>query len=88
MGIGLSVLLLAAGAILAFAVDATANGVDLDAVGVILMIAGAIGLIVDLAIFAPRRRASTVTTHDSYDPAYDAAPAGGRRRTVRRDEIV
>ena len=41
----LSVLLILAGAILAFAVKAASDNVDLTAVGVILMIVGAIGLI-------------------------------------------
>ena len=45
MGIGVSVFLIAVGAILAFAVDVTVSGLDLDTVGVILMIAGAIGLL-------------------------------------------
>ena len=45
MGIGVSVFLLAVGAILAFAVDLTVSGLDLATVGVILMIVGAIGLV-------------------------------------------
>ena len=45
MGIGVSVFLIAVGAILAFAVNVTVSGLDLDTVGVILMIAGAIGLL-------------------------------------------
>lgn len=56
MGIGVSVLLIAVGAILTFALDVTVSGVDLDLVGVILMAAGVLGIIVDLAVFAPRRR--------------------------------
>lgn len=48
MATGTSILLIAVGAILAFAVDAEVGGLDLDAVGVILMIAGAIGLLVSL----------------------------------------
>ena len=56
MGIGVSVFLLAVGAILTFALDATVSGIDLDVVGIILMIAGVIGIVVDLVIFAPRRR--------------------------------
>ena len=48
MGIGVSVFLLAVGAILAFAVDLTVQGLDLDTVGVILMVVGAIGLLVSL----------------------------------------
>lgn len=44
----LSVLLIAAGAILAFAVKAASDNVDLTAVGVILMIVGGVGLIASL----------------------------------------
>ena len=48
MGIGVSVFLLAIGAILTFAVDASVSGLDLDTVGVILMIAGVIGLLTSM----------------------------------------
>ena len=48
MGIGVSVFLMAIGAILTFAVDAELSGVDLDTVGVILMIAGVIGLLASM----------------------------------------
>jgi len=43
MGIGVSLFLIAVGAILAFAVNDTLNGVNLVAVGWILMIVGGIG---------------------------------------------
>jgi len=56
MGIGVSVFLIAVGAVLTFALDATVSGIDLDVVGIILMLAGLVGIAVDLAIFAPRRR--------------------------------
>ncbi len=45
MTIGTSIFLLAVGAILKYAVDDQIESVNLSAVGVILMIAGAIGLI-------------------------------------------
>lgn len=51
MGIGVSVFLIAVGAILAFAVNVTVSGLDLATVGWILMIAGGLGLVVAL-IFA------------------------------------
>ena len=57
MGTGFSVFLIAVGAVLAFAVNAAVPNVDLVLVGVILMVAGAIGLIMSLAIWGPRRRA-------------------------------
>ncbi len=56
MGIGVSVFLLAVGAILTFALDAEVSGIDLGLIGIILMVCGVIGIIADLVIFAPRRR--------------------------------
>ena len=44
----LSVIMIAAGAILKFAVADRADGVELGTVGIILMIVGAIGLVVSL----------------------------------------
>lgn len=62
MGIGASVLFLAAGAILYWAVTGDISGVDLDIVGVILMVAGAIGLLWTLVVSAsaPWRRREVV----------------------------
>ena len=67
MGVGISIFLIAVGAVLTFAINATLNGVNIETVGVILMIVGAIGLIVDLAIFMPRRR--HVVVQDGAAPA-------------------
>ncbi|KQP82209.1 DUF6458 family protein [Aeromicrobium sp. Leaf291] len=50
MQIGSSLFLLAAGAILAFAVQDAVNGVDLTMVGFILIAVGALGLIVSLIL--------------------------------------
>ena len=44
MGIGVSIFLLAVGAILTFATNIEVSGLDLDAVGVILMLAGVVGI--------------------------------------------
>ena len=58
MGIGVSAFLLAAGAVLYWAVTGDVEGVNLDVVGVILMIVGAIGLlwVMVVASSAPWRR--------------------------------
>jgi hypothetical protein len=48
MTIGTSLLLIAAGAILKFAITAHLAGVDLQTVGVILMVVGAVGLAIGL----------------------------------------
>ncbi|HTR92378.1 MAG TPA: DUF6458 family protein [Trebonia sp.] len=56
MSIGASAFLLIAGAILRFAVTWSPDHVDLQVIGVILMIAGAIGLIASTVVIAMRRR--------------------------------
>jgi hypothetical protein len=52
MGIGVSLILIAAGAILTWAVNATVSGLDINTIGVILMIVGAIGLILSLMFWS------------------------------------
>jgi Flp pilus assembly protein protease CpaA len=59
MGIGVSVFLLALGAILAFAVNATVSGIEISTIGIILMVAGAIGLAMTMLIFGRRDRVGT-----------------------------
>jgi hypothetical protein len=72
MGIGVGLIFIAIGAVLTFAVHATLSGVNIHVVGVILMAVGAVGLIIDLTIFAPRRR--TVTTYNTTVPAAPVSP--------------
>jgi len=64
VGIGVSIFLIAVGAILAFAVSATFSGIDISTIGYILMIVGVIGLLTSLLIFGPRRRAGTVVEEE------------------------
>lgn len=52
MGIGVSIFLIALGAILAFAVNVATEGINLNMVGVILMIVGAIGLLLSLIFWS------------------------------------
>jgi hypothetical protein len=53
MGIGISVFLIAVGAVLTFAVNVTtSNAVNLHTIGVILMAVGAIGLLATLTVFS------------------------------------
>ncbi|MEP7216754.1 MAG: hypothetical protein ABI782_10920 [Anaerolineaceae bacterium] len=57
--IGLCLILIAAGAILTWAVEATVVGLDIKVVGAILMVVGSIGLVLSLlfwASFAPFAR--------------------------------
>ncbi|MBI4220592.1 MAG: hypothetical protein HY682_10635 [Chloroflexi bacterium] len=48
MGVAASMVFIAAGAILAWAVSAKAEGIDIQVVGIILFIIGAVGLLVSL----------------------------------------
>lgn len=49
MSLGASLVIFAIGAILKWGITAQANGIDLDAVGVILMVIGIIGALVSMA---------------------------------------
>jgi hypothetical protein len=62
MGIGAGIFLVAVGAILAFAVNVTATGFNIHTIGLILMVVGIAGIILDLVLFMPRRRQTTVVS--------------------------
>ena len=62
MGIGGSIFLLALGAILAFAVNASISGIDINVVGWVLMAAGLVGLIITIWYWNSRRRPAVVQT--------------------------
>jgi len=65
MTIASSILLIAIGAILAFAVTATVAGIDIQTIGVILMVAGAAGLAIALFLMTTRG------SRDSGDDVYE-----------------
>jgi beta-lactamase regulating signal transducer with metallopeptidase domain len=48
VGIGTSIFLIAVGAILKFAVNASISGLEISTIGVILMIVGVLGLVISL----------------------------------------
>ena len=54
MGISFSILLIAVGAILAWAVTAEVAGIDIQVAGVILVIVGVVGLIASLIFWSSR----------------------------------
>jgi uncharacterized membrane protein len=74
MGIGTSLFLIAAGAILRFAVTATAHGVNINTIGVILMIVGGIGLLITMfwmTAWADRRRGAVAVEARDARPVRD-----------------
>jgi hypothetical protein len=52
MGLGVSLILIAAGAILTWGINATVSGVDIDTIGWILMAVGAIGALLALMFWS------------------------------------
>jgi hypothetical protein len=70
MGIGVGLVLTAAGAILAFAVDVShSHGFNINAIGYILMVVGLVGVLLDLMLFMPRRRRTSFVGSTSTAPA-------------------
>jgi Domain of unknown function (DUF6458) len=52
MGLGIGILLAAVGAVLAFAVSATVSGVNIHAVGWILLIVGILGIVLSMIFWS------------------------------------
>lgn len=83
MTIGAGIFLIAVGAILKFATNIHVQGISIDTIGVILMIAGAVGLILGIfqELIWSRRRAvppaegpAVEERREVRDPAYRDAP--------------
>ena len=90
MTLGVSLLLVAAGAILVWGVTGEAQGIDVDAVGVILMVVGVIGFILSLIFWDTwgrgpvGRRVRYVEGDAPVGRTVEAAPAA-RRRVVEEE---
>ena len=78
MGVSVSLLLIAAGAILTWAVSADTSGLDLQTVGVILMIVGAIGVLLSLVFW------SSWGGFGTHRRAVESGPGG---TTVREERV-
>ena len=75
MTIGASIFLIAVGAILMYAVDVTVSGIEIQTIGLILMIAGVVGLLISLFLLASAGRRRDVVVDDR--------PVVDDRRVVR-----
>ena len=79
MGMGVGLILIAVGAILTWGVKDTSDAINLDAVGVILMIVGAIGFILSMMFW------SSFWGPGYFRRSYAAeGPAVAPRRRIRR----
>ena len=75
MPTGTSILLIAVGAILRYAVTASVSGVSLTTVGLILMIVGILGLVLSIFfIFAGGRRGAVANERVVERAPYDEPP--------------
>ena len=88
MGISVSILLIAVGAILTWGVTTEAEGLDINAIGVILMIVGILGLVLSMLFWSSwggfRRRAAYVEG----GPVRTTTAAAPRRTTVVEETDV
>jgi hypothetical protein len=64
MTIGTSIFLIALGAILAFAVNATVAGISIQTAGLILIAVGALGLLIGLFMLSRRPREADRTPYE------------------------
>ena len=91
MGIGAGIFLIAAGAILVWGVEADVEGVNVDAVGVILMIVGLVGILLSLLFWSSwggwgvRRR--TVVADGGDDYVVRELEPRRRTRVVEHSEV-
>jgi hypothetical protein len=94
MGIGVGLLLIAVGAVLAFAVHATSSTVNVHTVGWILMAVGLLGVVLDMIWWhswnawraGPAYVRRTRYVEDPAYPAQPVQPAPRRRRVVTHEE--
>jgi hypothetical protein len=96
MGIAVSLIIIAVGAILAFAVNPSGNpSVDPNVAGWVLIVVGIAALILDLLLWEAWGPAYLRRRRVAYDAGYAARPAAPApppaapaRRTVVEDEVV
>jgi hypothetical protein len=88
MGIAVSILLIAVGAVLTWGVTAEAEGLDINAIGVILLIVGILGLVVSMIFWSTWGGVHRRSVYVEGGPA--RRTRGPRRETtvVEEDEIV
>jgi len=78
MGFGVSLILVAAGAILAWAVDVSTSGVNLHTVGYVLLVVGIIGMLLSLIFWSSWAGPGYFMRRGMY--VEDGGPGGPGRR--------
>ncbi len=89
MGIAVSILLIAVGAVLTWGVTAEAEGLNVNNIGVILMIVGILGLVISMIFWSSwggfHRRATYV---EGAPVRREVAPRRRATTVVEEDEVV
>ncbi|MUL40386.1 hypothetical protein FZ103_04195 [Streptomonospora sp. PA3] len=67
MGIGLGIFLVVIGAVLAYGITADVAGLDLDAIGMIFMVAGVAVVVLTIILMMVRRDRTRQSLHDDSD---------------------
>ena len=94
MGFGVSLILIAVGAVLTWAVHSTSSAVDVNTVGVILMIVGLVGFLLSLAFWSTwwgpgyfrRSYAAAGPSGGAQSPAETGPEGAGSFRSARQQE--
>jgi hypothetical protein len=85
MGFGVGLILTAVGAILAWAVTNSPNGVNIHTVGYILLVIGILGMLVSLIFWSSWAGPGYFSRRTYVDE--DVAPARRRRRVIDEDVV-
>lgn len=81
MGIGASLAFIAIGAILAFATDFTVSGINIQMIGLILILVGLVSIAITFTYVRPRRRAAGAELVEE-EPLYLADPENAAAPTI------
>jgi len=82
MGIGVSLILIAVGAVLAFAVHVTTSGFNVHTIGWILLIVGVVGALLSMMFWSSWGGFGSRTT------VVEDRPVAARRTVVRDEEVI
>jgi hypothetical protein len=88
MGISVSILLIAVGAILTWGVTAEAQGLDVNAIGVILMLVGLLGLVISALFWSSWGGFQRRTAYVEGGPVRRAGVPRRRETTVVEEDEV
>lgn len=88
MGTAVSILLIAVGAVLTWGVTAEAEGLDVNAIGVILLIVGILGLVISMIFWSSWGGFQRRATYVEGGPVRPATGPRRRATVIEEDEVA